>query len=74
MPPDIEKYHRFVAHFDIPDAQKHELIHIVWRMMQSFTDRAFGDDSVQQCLELQANKNAISSEPVLSFKNSPHHR
>lgn len=46
--PDLSKYRPYVDHFDLTDAQKDDLLLTVWRIMQSFVDRAFGDDSVQQ--------------------------
>lgn len=46
--PDIEKYRPFVERFDLDEAQKEELIHTVWVIMESFVDRAFGLDPVQQ--------------------------
>jgi|GEM_PF-996811 len=48
MTPDLEKYRRYVDRFDLTEAQKAELIHTVWSIMESFVDRAFGIDSVQQ--------------------------
>ncbi|GAA4170809.1 hypothetical protein GCM10023069_29430 [Shinella granuli] len=47
---DAEKYRHHVAHFDMPDDRKAELLFAVWQIMQSFVDRAFGDDPVQQVL------------------------
>lgn len=46
--PDLSKYRTYVDHFDLTDAQKDDLLLTVWRIMQSFVDRAFGDDSTQQ--------------------------
>jgi hypothetical protein len=47
---DLEKYRRHVAHLDMPQERKTELLHSVWNIMQSFVDRAFGHDPVQQAL------------------------
>lgn len=49
MPADIEKYRKYVDRFDITEAQKVELIHTLWSIMESFVDRAFGVDPVQLC-------------------------
>ena len=49
MPIDLEKYRRHVDRFDLTEAQKAELIHTVWAIMESVVDRAFGSDPVQQC-------------------------
>ncbi|EJJ27312.1 hypothetical protein [Rhizobium sp. CF142] len=45
--PDLEKYRRHVAHFDLSEDQKTELMRTVWQIMQSFVDRAFGEDAAQ---------------------------
>lgn len=46
--PDVARYRRFVAHLQCSEAEKDELIRIVWRIMASFVDRAWGDDPAQQ--------------------------
>lgn len=43
-----EKYLAHLAHLDMPLAMKIELIAALQAIMQSFVDRAFGDDPVQQ--------------------------
>ncbi|QLH40629.1 MAG: hypothetical protein HWD60_19165 [Defluviicoccus sp.] len=48
MPPDLEKYRPYVDGFDLSEAQKAELIHSVWAIMESFADRAFGLHPVQR--------------------------
>jgi hypothetical protein len=68
MTPDIEKYRKYVDQFDLPENHKMELIHIVWRIMESFVDRAFGDDPVQHCLELKAEKDGQDSAIVIDSK------
>ena len=45
---DLSRYRRHVEHLDLPDEQKDELLLALWRIMESFVDRAFGDDPVQQ--------------------------
>lgn len=45
MKPDIEKYRHFVDRFDLTEKQKAELIQTIWRIMESFADRAFGLDT-----------------------------
>lgn len=40
---DASRYRHFVDGLDVPEDRKNELIRIVWTMMQSFVDRAFGD-------------------------------
>lgn len=46
----LEKYRRHVAHLDLPEERKTELLAAVWAIMGSFVDRAFGDDPAQLCL------------------------
>lgn len=63
--PNIEDYRKYVDQFDISEEQKIELIHTVWSIMESFVDRAFGQDSVQICLGLQAEKDGRESANML---------
>ena len=51
MKPDLEKYRHHVDAFDLGEEQKVELLQTIWKIMQSFVDRAFGDDPVQHCLD-----------------------
>lgn len=44
---DPEKYRTHVAHLDMSEDDKTELLRAVWDIMQSFVDRAFGDDAAQ---------------------------
>ena len=44
---DIAPYRKFVDDFDLTEDQKSELIHMVWNIMESCADRAFGKDSIQ---------------------------
>lgn len=52
-PDDLESYLVHLAHLDMALPLKIELIRALRSIMQSFVDRAFGDDPVQQvvCLE-----------------------
>ena len=63
--PDIDKYRRHVEGFDLSDDQKAELIHTVWAIMESFVDRAFGIDSVQQSGRLSLGKDAAAESAVV---------
>lgn len=65
--PDLDKYRRHVEHFDLSDAQKTDLLLAVWRIMQSFVDRAFGDDPVQQVT--QSRERAMrAARPVIDLQ------
>lgn len=61
MPADLEKYRPYVDQFDLSETQKAELIHTVWAIMESFVDRAFGTDPVQQCLEDKARTDSSAA-------------
>ncbi|PWE55008.1 hypothetical protein DEM27_16255 [Metarhizobium album] len=70
---DLEKYRRHVAHFDLPEHEKTELLRTVWNIMQSFVDRAFGEDSVQLAVEKPEAKDESGDStviPSLSNNNS----
>lgn len=69
MTPDIEKYRAYVDGFDLPEERKIELIHTVWQMMQSFADRAFGDDPVQTCVPLDTPECAQQSLPMINCED-----
>jgi len=47
---ELEKYLAHLAHLDMALPMKIELIRSLHAIMQSFVDRAFGDDPVQQAL------------------------
>lgn len=65
MSPDIEKYRRFVERFDLAEEAKAELIHTVWRIMESFVDRAFERDPVQQIQDSIRSKDASEEAAVI---------
>ncbi|WP_346894784.1 hypothetical protein [uncultured Roseibium sp.] len=69
MSPDMETLRRYVEGFDLPEDKKIDLIHTVWRIAESFVDRAFGDDPVQHCLELKAEKRANPPKDMVRFEN-----
>ena len=68
MPPDIEKYRKHVDRFDLSEDQKVELIHTVWRFMESFADRAFGLDSVHLISDCRSVKVARSPKKLIPSK------
>ncbi len=70
MRPDLQKYLPYVEAFDLTEAQKAELIHSVWSLMEGFVDRAFGDDPVQLCLAEQASLDSNGAEDAL--ESQPH--
>lgn len=44
MPLDVEKYRTDIQALGVPPEQQDEVIHILWRIAESFADRAFGLD------------------------------
>lgn len=67
MLPDPKRYWHHVAHLDMTDAQKIEIINIVHRAMQSGVDLAFGDDPTQLALADNSAKRASSTDDVLDL-------
>ncbi|MCM2396148.1 hypothetical protein NBH19_08655 [Rhizobium sp. S95] len=71
---DLDKYRQHVAHLDMPEDRKTELLLSLYTIMRSFVDRAFGDDPVQQCRshvdETQA-KDETGIPPVIHFSDDP---
>lgn len=68
MPFDIEKYRKFVSHFDLNEKQQDDLIHTMYRSMENFADRAFGLDAVQQLIETESIKDAANRGPVIELE------
>lgn len=69
MTPDIEKYRKYVDRFDLSEERKVELIHTVWAIMESFVDRAFGLDPVQQVNGVQMPEDAIVRQDSVNWKD-----
>lgn len=74
IPADLDRYRRHVAHLDMPEDRKADLLRAVWTMMGSFVDRAFGDDPVQHC-RIDVGKSAVNGEaalqPVIDCADDP---
>lgn len=70
----VARYSSHVARFDLPDAQKAELLLTVWQIMGSFVDRAFGDDAAQLARKdgdgLRGNDEA-GSPAVIECQDNP---
>lgn len=69
MPPDLAKYRKHVAHFDMSQAQQDALIHMVHIYMDNFVGRGFGDDPTQICIEGQAVKSASHEVAMLDCES-----
>lgn len=67
MLPDPKRYWHHVEHFDMNDAEKTELINMVFCAMQSGVDRAFGDDPVQMALADNGSEIASSKHDVIDL-------
>lgn len=63
---DLSRYREHVAHLDMPDAAKDELLNVVWRIMGNFVDRAFGDDPVQHVNEIRGRRE-VRHRPVVGL-------
>ncbi|MEX0957589.1 MAG: hypothetical protein WDZ83_20535 [Rhizobiaceae bacterium] len=68
---DLDKYRHHVDRFDLPEEQKKELLKAVWRIMQNFVDRAFGDDPVQHCMMLEGRPHADEARARDSSQAGP---
>lgn len=70
---DLDKYMPLISSFDISDEQKRELLKSVWRIAQSFVDRAYNIDSaqisVQKRIEESSRKTTDSLYLELPHKN-----
>ncbi len=63
MPLDVEKYRCHVQSINLPQERKDELIQIVYSILESFADAAFGVHPVQ--LSLGSASQKISESSVL---------
>ena len=67
MLPDQERYWHHVAHLDMSDAHKIDIINTVFQAMQSQVDRAFGDDPVQVAVAARGTKRALPAPDVIDL-------
>lgn len=65
--PDIERYRVHVTGIDLPQAQKDEMILIVWCIMQDAIDRAYGTNPVQQILHIEEEKHSKMAAEHATF-------
>lgn len=52
--PDLERYRSYIADLNLPREEETELLLVIYRMMGSFVNRAWGDDPVQHVHEIRA--------------------
>lgn len=64
-PAKLEAYLAHLEHFDVPLQVKIELIRALQQIMQSFVDRAFGDDPAQLACGDPIDANVRSGPDVL---------
>lgn len=70
---DMERYRAIVSTIDVPDAQKDEMIGIVFSMMQHFAAMAFGLEDTQLSLDKQSGISSLEGPPCASVDfNSTH--
>lgn len=67
MTPDYEHYLNHLEEFDLPEARKIELIGIVYGVMESFIDTAFGVHPVQTAMEIGARGISESDETIVGL-------
>jgi hypothetical protein len=65
---DIKKYMHHVDQLDLSQAQKEELMHTVWRLMESSVDQTFGLHPVQQCCKSGVNNSLQSPAKSIDSK------
>ena len=65
---DLDKYRVYVDHLDLSEDKKIKLIHTVWLTLQNGIDRALGNDSVQVCLDLKAEKIVTDSADMIELE------
>jgi hypothetical protein len=53
---DVEKYRHHIQSIHLPQDRKDEIIHIIYNILQSFRDRAFGEHPVQQSVDSASQK------------------
>jgi len=71
MNPDLEDYWADLDGYDLTDAEKSQLIHTLWAMMESFVDSAFGVHPVQQAVKSRRVPDSNSpSAGIESIKQS----
>ena len=64
MTPDMDKYLPMVEDYDLPDAEKRELILAIWSIMEAFVDRAFGIDPTAIALDSAQEGNSSGKGTV----------
>ncbi len=62
----LSKYRPHLAHLDMSESAKDELLNVVWRIMGNFVDRAFCDDPVQHVNEIR-KVGEVRSAPVVGL-------
>ena len=70
MPLDIQKYRHHVEDFDLSDKRKQELIQTVWKIMESFVDRAWGIHPLQQSSGEGADRDCQGTVRSIESKGS----
>lgn len=68
---DPDDFRHLVEKFDLSSNDQDELIHTVWRVMESVVDRAWNADPVQMALVDRDNivaKDALDSGPVIELE------
>ncbi|WP_169195380.1 hypothetical protein [Devosia sp. MC1541] len=67
----LAHYLSFIAHLDMPLSSKIEMVSAMRKIMASFVDSAFGDDSVQHVHEMHARDEVRRSVMLGSDTSQP---
>lgn len=67
MQPDFDKYRRHLDALDLPEPTKRDVVHSLWRTLESFVDRAFGTDCVQHLRSEPAPEDAKAPPLMLDY-------
>ncbi len=69
---DPERYRHHVAHLNMSEEAQAELLTVVWRIMESAVDRAFGHDAAQLARIAGDSREAARDRDALSAISSDH--
>lgn len=70
MPPELERYRKYVDRFDLTEAQKIELIHSVRHILENYVERAFRSDPTQICMKGLLSKDASAAGDMIDLGKS----
>lgn len=69
---DPARYRHHLAHLDMSEAAQAELLAVIWRIMESAVDRAFGEDAAQLARIARDNRTAMRDRDGVAGVSSDH--